>query len=244
MFGGALLAIALGVANGLIGTAPSGVRATVALDQQTGQAQLRLDPPSFAQDPSWLVVTSWRGGTLHVDHLRRIGDGRYRTTEPMPVSGSGKTLLRLHDGRAMLAIPVYMPTHAALGLPALTAGPQFTREGQLEWQVLQWETKLGIPPWLWVLVSLVVLACSVMLALSLAWVRSASRARCRSAGPATDGAGRQARRRNGMTTGATELVLAGHPIITAVPLFVPTFAVAAIVCRDRRRNPHDEDRDP
>ncbi|MEU6132089.1 hypothetical protein ABZ805_23180 [Saccharopolyspora sp. NPDC047091] len=39
-------------------------------------------------------------------------------------------------------------------------------------------------------------------------------------------------------------ILASHPIITAVPFFVPTFAVLAvvgvIVYRDRRR-PHDEE---
>ncbi|WP_235883392.1 hypothetical protein [Saccharopolyspora elongata] len=62
VFGGALLAIALGVTNGLIGTAPAGVRATMALDQRTGQADVRLDPPAIAQDPTWLAVTSWQGG--------------------------------------------------------------------------------------------------------------------------------------------------------------------------------------
>lgn len=50
-----------------------------------------------------------------------------------------------------------------------------------------------------------------------------------------------------MTSASAELVLASHPIITAVPFFVPTFAVAAVVAviiyRDRRKNPHDEDPD-
>ncbi|MCI2420287.1 hypothetical protein MOQ72_22850 [Saccharopolyspora sp. K220] len=50
-----------------------------------------------------------------------------------------------------------------------------------------------------------------------------------------------------MTGAATELVLASHPIITAIPFFVPTFAVVAVVAvlvyRDRRRNPPDEDQD-
>ena len=39
------------------------------------------------------------------------------------------------------------------------------------------------------------------------------------------------------------LVLASHPIITAVPFFVPTFVVAAVIgvviWRDRRRGPDD-----
>ncbi|WP_190818276.1 hypothetical protein [Saccharopolyspora pogona] len=41
--------------------------------------------------------------------------------------------------------------------------------------------------------------------------------------------------------GASSLVLASHPIITAVPFFVPAFAVVAvlavIIYRDRRKNP-------
>lgn len=42
-------------------------------------------------------------------------------------------------------------------------------------------------------------------------------------------------------------VLASHPIITAVPFFVPTFAVvgvvAVIIYRDRRRSRDDADDD-
>ncbi|MEU5853453.1 hypothetical protein [Saccharopolyspora shandongensis] len=50
-------------------------------------------------------------------------------------------------------------------------------------------------------------------------------------------------------TATADLVLASHPIITAVPFFVPTFAVVAVVAvivyRDRRRNPgEDDDQDP
>jgi hypothetical protein len=43
---------------------------------------------------------------------------------------------------------------------------------------------------------------------------------------------------------SSDVVLASHPIITAVPFFVPTFVIAAVVgiviWRDRRRR--DEDR--
>ncbi|MGP4020129.1 hypothetical protein [Saccharopolyspora sp. 5N708] len=166
-FGGALVAIALGITNGLIGTAPTGVTATVALDPQTRQAQVRLAPPTIGADPAWLTVTGWQGGGLHVDHLRPLGDGRYATTRPMPVDGTWKTLLRWHDGRAMLAIPVFLPADAALRLPELPAAPQFTREGQPEWQVLRRETRRNVPRWLWISASLVVLACSVALVLAL-----------------------------------------------------------------------------
>ena len=43
------------------------------------------------------------------------------------------------------------------------------------------------------------------------------------------------------------VVLASHPIITAVPFFVPTFAVVAVVAvivyRDRRRSRDDDPTD-
>ncbi|GAA2777771.1 hypothetical protein [Saccharopolyspora taberi] len=172
LFTGALVLVALGVTNGLVGTAPAGVRATVALEDVrdgTAQAVVRFDPPEIAADPAWVAVTGWQGGGLHVDHLRKQPDGSYWTTEPMPLHGNWKTLIRLHDGRAMLAVPIYMPADAALGLPELAPAEQFTREGQPEWQVLQRETKQDVPPWLWVSASLVVLACSVSLLVGLGW---------------------------------------------------------------------------
>ncbi|WP_010693775.1 hypothetical protein [Saccharopolyspora spinosa] len=75
-----------------------------------------------------------------------------------------------------------MPADVALGLPELAAEPLFTRDGQPEWQVLQRDTKLDIPPWLWLSASLVVLACPVTLVVSLGWARSGCRVRSRAAG--------------------------------------------------------------
>ena len=47
---------------------------------------------------------------------------------------------------------------------------------------------------------------------------------------------------------AGELVLAAHPIITAVPFFVPTFIVAGVVgfviWRDRSRSAEEQADDP
>ncbi|KAB2349071.1 hypothetical protein [Actinomadura rudentiformis] len=43
-------------------------------------------------------------------------------------------------------------------------------------------------------------------------------------------------------------VLAAHPLISAVPFFVPTFIVVAVIAvvvwRDRRRGDDEETRDP
>ncbi|GAB2661498.1 hypothetical protein GCM10027271_20330 [Saccharopolyspora gloriosae] len=175
LFGGALVVIALAVTNALVGTAPP-VQATVTLtdvrggpQDRTGHAVVRMSPAGTGQDSTWLTMTGWQGGDLHVDRLTPIGPDTYRTNEPMPLHGTWKTMIRFHEGRAMVAVPVYMPADEALGVPAVTADPQFTRDSQPEWQVLQRETKQDIPSWLWVTCSLVVLACSLALVLSLGW---------------------------------------------------------------------------
>ncbi|GAA3354618.1 hypothetical protein GCM10020366_69330 [Saccharopolyspora gregorii] len=175
LFGGALVVIALAVTNALIGTAPP-VRADVTLtdvrggpQDRTAQAVIRMSPPGTGQDATWLTTTGWQGGGLHVDRLVPIGPDTYRTTRPMPLHGTWKTMIRFHQGRAQVAIPVYMPSDTAIGLPAVPADAQFSRDSQPEWQVLQRETKQDVPSWLWVVASLVVLACSLALVLSLGW---------------------------------------------------------------------------
>ena len=168
-----LVVIALAITNGLIGTAPPGIRANVALTDVSdgaGNAVVRMEPAGVETGAAWLQVTGWQGGEgLYVNHLRPVGDGTYRTTEPMPLHGRWKTVIRLHHGRAQVAVPVYLPADQALNLPQVSAAPQFTREAQPEWQVLQRETKHGIPSWLWLAASLVVLVCSITLVMSIAW---------------------------------------------------------------------------
>ena len=46
-------------------------------------------------------MTAWQGGGLVVDRLERTGPGRYRTTEPIPVHGEWKALIRLHAGNSL-----------------------------------------------------------------------------------------------------------------------------------------------
>ena len=136
---------------------------------RTAQAIVRMEPAGTGQDAAWLTITSWQGDGLHVDRLQPVGPDTYRSTEPMPLHGNWKTMVRWHDGRAMVAIPIYMPADPALGLPEIPAEPEVTRDSQPEWQVLQRETKHGVPSWLWVVSSMVVLVCSLTLLISLGW---------------------------------------------------------------------------
>ncbi|MGH3836772.1 MAG: hypothetical protein ACRDSF_13895, partial [Pseudonocardiaceae bacterium] len=114
-------------------------------------------------------ITSWQGGGLYVNHLVPVGDGSYRTTKPMPLSGDWKTLVRLEDGRTLSAVPIYLPADAVLGEPEIPAPPQFTRDAVNEQQIMQRELKEGVPDSLWGTASAVVLVCALLLVLALGW---------------------------------------------------------------------------
>jgi len=77
---------------------------------------------SAAEDGVLFNVLSWQGagdggdgGSASVD-LEPVGDGAYRTAEPVPVSGDAKTMIRLQTTTDMVSAPVYMPADEALGL--------------------------------------------------------------------------------------------------------------------------------
>ena len=166
-----LLVLAAATANGLIATVPDGARATVALTPAgpgSVTAEVALDPPSLVDDPSWVSLTSWQGGGLVVDHLERTGPGTYRSTRPIPVDGTWKTLVRVQDGRMLTASPVYLPADAAIDAPEIPAASGSTREFIGEVALLQRERDLEVPGWTWAAAALFVLLCSLVLVGALA----------------------------------------------------------------------------
>lgn len=166
LFAGSLLLIAGAVANCLVFTVPEDMRATAELTPD-GHASFTFDRP--LDDPAWVQVTAWQGGGLHVDHLEQTGPATYRTTRPMPLDGTWKTLVRIHDGRTLAAVPVFLPDDPAIGAKELPAEPGFTRDVQGEQPILQRELKQDVPGWAWAAASSVVLACTLLLVLALGW---------------------------------------------------------------------------
>ena len=96
-----VLAIGGATANGLRYDVPQNATATFTLteapgigDQRMVTADIRINPPDLiSDDPNWVSVLGWQGGLanergIFVDHLEKVGPGHYRSTEPMPVSGS------------------------------------------------------------------------------------------------------------------------------------------------------------
>src|SRR5215216_5411150 len=124
------------------------IRASVSLDgQREVVVTVKLDPAGAARDAKWFHVMSWQGGGSHLVDLRRTGPGTYRTTEPVPVTGDWKTMIRLHTGASILALPIYMPGDAAIPAKEIPARPQFARAFQVDHEILRREER-GAAPWL------------------------------------------------------------------------------------------------
>jgi hypothetical protein len=170
---GSLAVLALAITNGLIATVPDDLEATFAIDDvgtdpRTANFEVTLDPATTLDDPAWVQITAWQGQGLVVEPLERTGPGTYRTTEPVPIDNDWKTLLRLHDGRMLTAMPIYLPADAAIPADEISADDGMTREAIPEVQVLQRERQ-NVNPWLWNAASLVVLACTLALIAAMSW---------------------------------------------------------------------------
>jgi hypothetical protein len=170
---GSLVVLAAAVTNGLLATVPDDLDATFAIedvqaDPRTANISVQLDPADFVDDPAWVQITSWQGDGLVVDALEQTGEGAYRTTQPIPVDGTWKALLRVHDGRVLTAIPIYLPEDQALGEAEIPAEDGMTRSAIPEVEILQRELEES-GGGLWTVANLVVLACTLALIAAISW---------------------------------------------------------------------------
>lgn len=170
---GSLVVLAAAVANGLAATVPDDVEATFAIEDvstepRTANITVQLDPADAVDEPAWLQITAWQGDGLVVTDLERTGENEYRTTEPVPLHGTWKTLLRIHDGRTLAAVPIYLPADEAIGEEELPAEDGMTRSVVPEIEILQRELKDATGS-LWTISNLVVLACTLALIAAISW---------------------------------------------------------------------------
>jgi hypothetical protein len=114
---------------------------------RTVAATVKLTPRNAAKDADWLTVTSWQGGGLVIDRLHRLSEGVYQTTKAIPVYGSWKTMLRLENGRAVRAVPIYLPEDRAIPAKEVPATTTFTRDFVRDKKILQREA-IGGTTWL------------------------------------------------------------------------------------------------
>lgn len=118
-------------------------------DAERSALTVTLDPPSLAEDPLWFNVTSWQGGGSVVEPLEPSGGGSYRSG-PVPIHGEWKSLIRLHTGASIVAVPVYLPKDAAIPAEAVPAEAEFTRDFVPDKQILLREAKETAPWMSWV----------------------------------------------------------------------------------------------
>ncbi len=175
-FVAALVALALPLPM----TAHRGWSATVdlttvaAAPHRTVNATVQLHPATAANHAEWFNIISWQGGNgtyhstitgLDLVPLTRVAPGVYRTTHPVPVYGKWKTLLRLHAGSSIQAVPIYLPEDTAIPAPEVPALPTFTRAFVADKKILQREATGGS-------VGLQRAAYSVLGLLALVWIGS------------------------------------------------------------------------
>ena len=124
---------------------------------RTVAATVTLTPRSAADHAQWLTVTAWQGGGLVVDRLRRVAKGIYESTQPIPVYGRWKAMLRMENGRSLVAAPIYMPADPAIPAAGIPASATFTRQFVTDKKILQREA-VGGSIWLAVPAYLLLLA--------------------------------------------------------------------------------------
>lgn len=177
-----VLVIGGAVANGLHIVVPRQDNATVTLTdlpsppgQRMVSADVRITPADMvSQHPEWLTILSWQGRMendrgLVIDRLQQVGPGHYRSTQPVPVWGSWKTLLRVQDGYTMTAVPIWEPADDAIPAPEVPALASFNRPFVQEVTILQRERDQSAPAWLFTAGSIVVLFLTLMVIAGLTW---------------------------------------------------------------------------
>ena len=138
-------------------------------------ADIRINQPDQVGDnPEWVTILSWQGGLanergLVIDRLERVGPGHYRSTRPIPIWGSWKTLLRVQDGTTMAGVPIYLPADPGINAEAVPAELTSTRPFVPEITILQRERNLDHPSWLFAAGGVVVLICTLILIAALTW---------------------------------------------------------------------------
>ena len=68
-------------------------------------ATFTLDPPDAAEDARWFRSPRGRARRQLVADVEEVRPGVYRSTEPVPVNGSWKSILRLHRDDEVLGVP-------------------------------------------------------------------------------------------------------------------------------------------
>jgi len=109
---------------------------------------VQLGQPEQATDANWFLTLAWQGRKagdqgLVMAPFHRTGPDTWATNEAVPLFGSWKTIVRLHRGRNLEVVPVYLPADPAIPAAAVTTGASATRAFVHDKAVLQREAVGG-----------------------------------------------------------------------------------------------------
>lgn len=80
--------------------------------------RVRLDPPHAADDARWFQLISWQGGGLETARMLPASErGVFESEGAVSIGGEWKTVLRLHRGAEMVAVPIWLPADPDIGRP-------------------------------------------------------------------------------------------------------------------------------
>ncbi len=127
----------VGPVDAVIRLQPVGDRALV---------EVALTPPDAAERAAGFAVVAWQGGGRVSAELNKVGEGRYVSSKPLPITGSWKTMVGLFRGDQVMAAPVYLPADPAFGAPAIPALAERQTSFVRNTKLFLRETKPG-PAW-------------------------------------------------------------------------------------------------
>jgi hypothetical protein len=93
--------------------------------------QVTLQPAGAADHAWWFQTGAWQGGGLVNAAMKETGPGQWTSEQPVPVGGGWKTLVRLHKGTTMMAVPVFFPADPGINaaeIPAVDRTAPFLNE--------------------------------------------------------------------------------------------------------------------
>lgn len=102
------------------------VEATIRLDISgpTADVEVELHPADAADNATAFALASWQGGGSGTTPLIEVAPGLYRSAEPVPVTGSWKTMVSLQRGNEVMAAPIYLPADPEIGASEVPAVPE------------------------------------------------------------------------------------------------------------------------
>lgn len=151
------------------------VTAAITLDYTgdgRGWVEAELTPPGAADGARWFQASAWQGGGLVTADMEEVAPGTWRSERPVPIEAPWKTLLRLHRGAEMMAVPLFLPADARIDGPRGAEFPALDKVAPFEDEslyLLREQEGGGSPVYGWGVPGLV-LSLAAAAAASFAWV--------------------------------------------------------------------------